>query len=61
MMVWLKGLAAAALSGIGGSLAAMVIDPDHFNLQNVQHLAIVAGIGAVMGVAGYLKQSPLPQ
>jgi hypothetical protein len=59
-MVWAKGLLAAAISAAGSSLAAMVMDPDHFNLSNLKHLGIVAGLSALMGVAGYLKQSPVP-
>lgn len=59
-MNWLKGLLAAAISGATSTLGAMVLDPDHFNTANLKHLGIIAGIGAVTGTVGYLKQSPLP-
>lgn len=59
-MNWLKGLAAAALSGAASMLGAMVLDPDHFNTGNLKHLGLVAGLGALTGTVGYLKQSPLP-
>jgi hypothetical protein len=57
--IWLKGLLAAAISGAAGGvltgLAAVGIDPQHFNLQT--------GIGATfrIGVAAYPQKSPLPE
>ena len=56
---WLKGLGYAAFSGAVGVLMSMNLDPDHFNSDNLKHLALAAAIGALTGVAGYLKQSPL--
>jgi len=58
--IWLKGLAAAALSGIVSVCGSMVLDPDHFNTGQLKHLGIIALSGAIMGTVGYLKQSPLP-
>lgn len=60
MQVWLKGLLAAMLAGAASAVAAMMIDYEHFNLEHLKHLGIVAAVGAIMGVAGYLKQSPIP-
>lgn len=68
--IWLKGLFAAAISGASGGvmtgLAAVGIDPAHFNLQ--QGIGATAKIGvaaalinAVIGVAAYLQKSPLPE
>jgi hypothetical protein len=59
--LWLKGLAAAAITGF----AAVGIDPAHFNLQaGLKATLAIAGVSALMsgiiGVAAYLKQSPLP-
>jgi hypothetical protein len=70
MHIWLKGLLAAAISGASGGvmtgLAAVGIDPAHFNLQ--QGIGATAKIGAaaalinaVIGVAAYLQKSPLPE
>jgi hypothetical protein len=56
---WLKGLLAAALFGMGGMASSVMLDPDHFNLQNLRHLELAALVGAISGVLGYLKQSPL--
>lgn len=68
--IWLKGLVAAAVSGAAGGvltgLAAVGIDPQHFNLQSgtsatLRIAAAAALINAIIGVAAYLQKSPLPQ
>ena len=68
--LWLKGLLAAAVSGAAGGvltgLAALGIDPQHFNLQSGTGAtfrigAAAALINAVIGVAAYLQKSPLPE
>ncbi len=68
--VWLKGILAAAISGAAGGLltglAAVGIDPQHFNLQagigaTFRIGAAAAVINAVIGVAAYLQKSPLPE
>jgi hypothetical protein len=69
VQVWVKGIVAAGISGAAGGvmtgLAAVGIDPAHFNLQ--AGLGATARIGfaaalinAVIGVAAYLQKSPLP-
>ena len=67
--IWLKGLLAAAIAGAANGVitgfAAVGIDPSHFNLQaGFRNTLAIAAISAVMsaliGVAAYLKQSPLP-
>ena len=67
--LWLKGLLAAGIAGAANGVitgfAAVGIDPQHFNLQaGLRSTLAIAGISAVMsaiiGVAAYLKQSPLP-
>jgi hypothetical protein len=67
--VWLKGLLAAAISGAAGGvltgLAAVGIDPQHFNLQagigSTMRIGLAAAvINSVTGVAAYLHKSPLP-
>jgi len=68
--IWLKGLLAAAISGAAGGvltgLAAVGIDPQHFNLQagiasTLRIGCAAAIINAVIGVAAYLQKSPLPE
>ena len=70
MRIWLKGMLAAGISGASGGimtgLAAVGIDPAHFNLQagigaTVRIGAAAALINAVIGVAAYLQKSPLPE
>lgn len=67
--VWLKGLLAAGIAGgangVVTGFAAIGIDPNHFNLQAGLHHTLAIGgvsaaISAVLGVALYLRQSPLP-
>jgi hypothetical protein len=67
--LWLKGIVAAAISGGAGGvltgLAAVGIDPQHFNLQTgmgatLRIAAAAALINAIIGVAAYLQKSPLP-
>jgi hypothetical protein len=68
--LWAKGLVAAAIAGAANGVitgfAAVGIDPQHFNLQaGLKPTLAIAGVSALMsgiiGVAAYLKQSPLPQ
>jgi hypothetical protein len=68
--IWMRGIVAAAISGASGGmmtgLAAVGIDPAHFNLQaGVRATAKIAGaaafINALIGVAAYLQKSPLPE
>jgi hypothetical protein len=68
--IWLRGLLAAAVSGGAGGiltgLAAVGIDPQHFNLQTgtgatLRIATAAALINAIIGVAAYLQKSPLPQ
>jgi hypothetical protein len=68
--IWGKGIAAAGIAGGANGVitgfAAVGIDPTHFNLQAGLHSTLaIAGVSALMsgiiGIAAYLKQSPLPQ
>ncbi len=70
MRIWLKGILAAWVSGAAGGimtgLAAVGIDPQHFNLSAgigaTLRIGVAAGlINAVIGVAAYLQKSPLPE
>jgi hypothetical protein len=69
LKTWLLGIAAAGIAGGANGVitgfAAVGIDPEHFNLQvGLRSTLAIAGISALMsaiiGVAAYLKQSPLP-
>lgn len=67
--VWLHGLGATAIAGSANGvitgLAAIGIDPDHFNMQGgLGNTFLLAGASALLAgfvaAAYYLKQSPLP-
>jgi hypothetical protein len=67
--MWLRGIVAAAVSGGAGGvltgLAAVGIDPQHFNLQagagaTMRIAAAAALINSIIGVSAYLQKSPLP-
>ena len=66
---WLKGILAAAIAGSAHGIitgfAAVGIDPMHFNLQaglraTLAIAMVSAAMSGIIGVAAYLKQSPLP-
>ena len=60
---WWKGMLAAAVGGAAGAIAATFTSPELFDLTSqVGLIAIgkIAGAGALISVAAYLKQSPLP-
>ncbi len=68
--IWIKGIFAAAISGAAGGvltgLAAVGIDPQHFNLQSgmgqtLRIGAAAALINGVIGVSAYLQKSPMPE
>jgi hypothetical protein len=68
--IWLKGIAAAGIAGAANGVitgfAAVGMDPAHFNLQaGLRSTLALAGVSALMsciiGIAAYLKQSPLPK
>ena len=68
--IWIRGLLAAAISGGAGGiltgLAAVGIDPQHFNLQAGIGATLRIGLAAAVinsniGVAAYLQKSPRPE
>lgn len=60
-LLWLKGLIAAVLGGIGNSITLIIVDPVTFNLgEGIRNIYTVAITSAILSAAMYLKQSPLP-
>lgn len=68
--VWIKGGLAGVISGGAGGvvtgLAAIGVDPQHFNLTagfgHVMQIAAYSSIlHALLGLAMYLQKSPLPE
>ena len=60
-LMWAKGLVAAAIGGAANAVGVMVADPATFNFAaGLPKVKTVAVAGAMVAVAFYLKQSPLP-
>lgn len=70
MQVWLKGALAAFIGGAAGAisngLTLPVLDAETFNWLSsynawkmVQAILFNAGVGGLLMLAGYLKQSPV--
>ena len=60
-LMWAKGLVAAAIGGAANAVGVMVADPSTFNFTDgLPKLKTVVVAGAIVAVAFYLKQSPLP-
>jgi hypothetical protein len=57
---WLKGLLAAVIGGLSNAIVLMVVDPSSMTNSEWPKLATVAAWSALLSVALYLKQSPLP-
>ena len=71
MSNWVKGICAAAISGASGGIvnafSAIGIAPESFNLHaglglhnTLKMLGVGSVLSAILGVAWYFKQSPLP-
>lgn len=60
-LVWLHGLISAGIGGGATALSTAIVAPETFNLkEGLAKLGAVAGVSALVSVALYLKQSPLP-
>lgn len=59
--VWVRGLGSAAISGGATGVAAGLVVPSEVQTVHPWLVAKIAAVGAVVGIANYLKQSPLPQ
>jgi len=60
---WVKGMASAAIGAFATGVSLVIIDPLDYNLLDpvaAKRLLMVCIVNAVIAVAMYLKQSPLP-
>jgi hypothetical protein len=58
---WLYSLISAAISAAGSGVTLVIVAPDQFNFSTgLGKLGTVCGVNALLAVALYLKQSPLP-
>jgi hypothetical protein len=60
MNIWLRGILSAAISGAATGIGTILIAPIELNKQNLLKIVSVVLLGALVGLANYLKQSPLP-
>ena len=62
LKAWLHSLVAAAVSAAASGVTAGVVAPESFNFSGpgLQKLAALCGVNALLAVAAFLKQSPLP-
>lgn len=61
MVPWLKGLIAATVSGVSGAILVAIGDAATGIALDWKRLGTVALVAAIIGAAGYLKQSPIPK
>lgn len=60
---WLKGMATAAIGAFATGITLVMVDPMDYNLADpvaAKKLLTVCIVSAIIAVAMYLKQSPLP-
>ncbi len=61
MRLWIHGLISAGISAAATAISTAVVAPETFNInEGLSKLLTVAGVAGFVGVANYLKQSPLP-
>ena len=60
LKAWLKGLAAAVISGVSNAVVATIGCNATGSPLNYSQIGTVATTAALIGAALYLKQSPLP-
>lgn len=58
--VWVKGLISAVISGGATGLGVLVVAPEAMATFAGSVALKMAGVGALVGAANYLKQSPIP-
>jgi len=62
LKAWIHSLVAAAISAAASGVTAGIVAPESFNFSGpgLQKLAALCGVNALLAVAAFLKQSPLP-
>ena len=62
LKAWLHSLVAAAVSAAASGVTAGVVAPESFNFSGpgLQKLGALCAVNALLAVATFLKQSPLP-
>ena len=61
LLGWLHGLLSAAINGAAGAVSVIIVDPADFNFTDgKEKLTMVALAMALVQLALYLKDKPLP-
>lgn len=62
VILWIKGLIAAIISGAANAITVAIVDPVEYlhSEHSLRKLGAVALVSGIVGAAMYLKQSPLP-
>ncbi len=62
--VYWHGVLGAALNSAASSITVIVVDPSTFNISTaggLKHVMAVVAVSAIVGMAIYIKQHPIPQ
>jgi hypothetical protein len=58
---WIVGIFSTAISAAANTVVVMIVAPETFNVnEGLSKVFTVAGVSALVAVANYLRQSPLP-
>lgn len=63
VQLWFRGLAAAVVSSASSAITVLIVDPNDFSPAAIggwSKLGTVVLVNALVGLALYLKQSPIP-
>lgn len=62
LKAWLHSLIAAAISAAATGVTVTIVAPESFNFSGpgLAKLGTLCGVNALIAVANFLKQSPLP-
>jgi hypothetical protein len=63
MAIWLQGLIAALIAGAVAALGGILVSPEtiDFSPTGLKKMGLLAAGGALIGVVGFLRQSPIPK
>lgn len=57
---WFRNIGATVINGFASGVILIIADPADFNFENPKRLLMTSAAFAVLGLANFLKQNPLP-
>ena len=60
LRTWIAGIISAAAGGMSGAIAALVVDPTHFDMNHWGKITSAVVFVALTHVIAYLQKSPIP-